>query len=101
MAGNDATSEIRLGLEPNPTSLAMGISAEEDPTKLYNPGGVTGVWAESNTRADIWDALHRRETFATRHGCAIALLDAGPVLAFTYEGDAAVYVQRTIGERHL
>lgn len=65
LAHNDETPEIRLGLEPNPTSQAMGIPAAEDPTKLYNPGAVTGVWAESNTRADIWDALYRKETFAT------------------------------------
>ncbi len=65
LAHNDGTPQIRLGLEPNPTSLAMGISAADDPTKLYNPGAVTGVWAESNTRADIWDALHRKETFGT------------------------------------
>ncbi|TVZ41878.1 uncharacterized protein DUF3604 [Alteromonadaceae bacterium 2753L.S.0a.02] len=64
-AYNDGEPEIRLGLKPNPTALAMGISAEDDPTKLYNPGAVTGVWAESNTRTDIWDALHRKETFAT------------------------------------
>ncbi len=64
-ASNDGTPKVRLGLEPNPTALAMGMSAEDDPTKLYNPGGVTGVWAESNTRTDIWDALHRKETFAT------------------------------------
>jgi hypothetical protein len=30
-----------------------------------NPGSITGVWAPRNTRADIWDALHTRETFAT------------------------------------
>jgi len=30
-----------------------------------NPGAITGVWAESNTRGAIWDGLYNRETFAT------------------------------------
>jgi hypothetical protein len=30
-----------------------------------NPGGITGVWAEQNTRASLFAALKRREVFAT------------------------------------
>ncbi|MDH3640715.1 MAG: DUF3604 domain-containing protein [Gammaproteobacteria bacterium] len=31
----------------------------------YNPGGLVAVWAASNTRADIFDALQSRSAYAT------------------------------------
>jgi hypothetical protein len=31
----------------------------------FNPGGITVAWAEENTRASIFAALQRRETYAT------------------------------------
>lgn len=30
-----------------------------------NPGSLTGVWANANTREQIWDGMKKKETFAT------------------------------------
>lgn len=32
---------------------------------VFNPGGITGIWAEENTRLALFAALERREVFAT------------------------------------
>ncbi len=33
--------------------------------RRFSEGGLAGVWAEANTREDLFDALRRREAFAT------------------------------------
>ena len=53
--GADGTVERRR--ESDIAGWIMGRDA--------NPGSLTGVWASKNTRAEIWDALRARETFAT------------------------------------
>jgi hypothetical protein len=65
------TKKIMAGenVPPNPYAPPAdhGGAAEEiftDPT-LFGSGGMTGVWAEQNTRESIYAALRRRETFAT------------------------------------
>jgi hypothetical protein len=50
----DGTVERRLA------GVMLGKTID---SRLENPAGLTGVWAEENTRASIWDAMYRKETF--------------------------------------
>ena len=51
---NDATPESLLG------DSGVGGGGV-----VFSPGALAGVWAEENSRSSIFDALRRKETFAT------------------------------------
>ncbi len=61
----EATYAGHLGLQDQSPEAALGGAALAGTPLLSNPGGLAGVWAEENSRDAIFEALRRRETFAT------------------------------------
>jgi hypothetical protein len=64
----DVPDAATLGKIFTPHPGADILTGEGEPqfdTISFGSGNITGVWAESNTRASIYDALRRKETFAT------------------------------------
>ena len=55
---------------PHPSSLPGPDPVAEPPSALvdrivFNPGGLAVLWAEENSRASLFDAMVRREAYAT------------------------------------
>jgi hypothetical protein len=60
----DATPQLRGSVpttEPSPDGSRYRPTSYQD----WGASGLAGVWAEANTREAIFDALRRKETFAT------------------------------------
>jgi hypothetical protein len=59
----------KFAFENNPKERLTGIPGAPAGQVLqineFSSGGLTGVWAPQNTREAIWDAMARKETFAT------------------------------------
>ena len=60
----DGTPEARLDGIVQLASMDT-LDAPNNMPLLWGAAGLAGVWARANTRADIFDALRARETFAT------------------------------------
>jgi len=77
----------------NPRNVLETINpVARAPATIFSAGGLTGLWAESNTRESLFAALQRREAFATSGTRIQVRLFAGNFPAGTI--DAADWVAR-------
>lgn len=64
----DATPESRGSVPPGGAKAWEGVERDENAENWFSRWGASGyavVWAEENTRESIFDAMQRKETYAT------------------------------------
>ena len=65
-AAPGAVSEYQRPYKYGTTAIqALTVAGKPRAVAFQNPGGLAGVWAEANNRDSIFNALKRREAFAT------------------------------------
>jgi hypothetical protein len=64
MLPTGAAARAALGMDEATPGVRPTGQRENDPLQ-FSSAGITGVWAEENTRNSIFAALKRKETFAT------------------------------------
>ena len=64
-ATNESTFIGHRGTDDDTPAKQLGTPVLTDGGVVFSPGGLTGVWAEENSRPSIFDALRRREVYGT------------------------------------
>jgi hypothetical protein len=64
-ATEESTFIGHRGTDDDTPAKQLGTGVLTDGGLIFGPGGLTGVWAEENSRPSIFDALRRKEVFGT------------------------------------